>query len=350
MRRDLLTAAFVVSALLSPSLAQELVPGRPAPALHVAKWLKGEPIAAFAAGRVYVVSFWASWSEEALAGMPELSRLQKQHAKDLTVLGMTTVDVANTLESVEQTVAAQGDKMAITLGWDDERKTLTAWMRASDMAGFPNCFVVDKQGQIAWMGHPQWLGEILPDVLAGKYELEALAGKITAVEDRLRRIFVAAVLEPETALKESAELLQQYPFLTEQVEAGMFELLLEGEGVAHAWPIGQRLVARAVAARDPYALNGIAWLIVDPDAERVSRNLPLALEAATKGVEFTEEKDADILDTLARVYAWQGEYARAIEVQKKAVAVAVTDEDEDMAEALRQTLAEYEAKLKKQGS
>ena len=35
--------------------------GDPAPALHVAKWVKGSQVSNFEAGSVYLVEFWATW-------------------------------------------------------------------------------------------------------------------------------------------------------------------------------------------------------------------------------------------------------------------------------------------------
>jgi tetratricopeptide (TPR) repeat protein/tRNA A-37 threonylcarbamoyl transferase component Bud32 len=67
------------------------------------------------------------------------------------------------------------------------------------------------------------------------------------------------------------------------------------------------------------ALNRLAWTIVDPEVELETRDLALALRAAEKVVALTHGQNGSVLDTLARVFAWQGELARAIEVQSRAV-------------------------------
>ncbi|MBL8730663.1 MAG: redoxin domain-containing protein [Planctomycetes bacterium] len=343
MHHRSVTLSLLASTLFAPLPAQELVAGKPAPALHVAKWVKGDPVAAFAKDRVYVVEFWATWCGPCIAGMPHLSEVQKRHAAQLTVIGVTSEDESNSLADVEAMVAAKGDTMAYTVAWDDERKTHVAWFDAAEQEGIPCCFVVDKQGTIAWIGHPQWLDTILPDVLAGAYDPAALAGKVTAIEKRLTRIFLAAQVKPATALEEAKTLLAEFPFLTDQVEPGLFSLLLEGQGAKDAWPIGERMVARAIAGKDAATLNDVAWLIVDPAAERAERNLDLAMRAASKAVEFTRSGNPNILDTLARVHAWRGEFARALELQQQALALVA--DDAEMTAALDGARKEYAAKV-----
>ena len=46
------------------------------------------------------------------------------------------------------------------------------WMEAADRNGIPSAFLVNKQGVIAWIGHPMALkDQLIQDVLAGTYDL-----------------------------------------------------------------------------------------------------------------------------------------------------------------------------------
>ena len=87
-------------------------------------------------------------------------------------------------------------------------------------------------------------------------------------------------------------------------------------------------------------LNQLAWTIVDPDAKLEKRDLELALRAAQKGAELSEEKDAAVLDTLARVWAWKGDYKKALEIETKAAAL----NDARFKDDIEKALAEYKAK------
>src|SRR5688572_27446227 len=111
----LLSVALAQSAQASPPAARPhaLMVGDPAPALSVARWLKGMPIARFEPGRVYVVEFWATWCGPCIRGMPHLSELQARFAGKVDVIG---VDVWEPdLSKVEPFVAAQGERMAFTV-------------------------------------------------------------------------------------------------------------------------------------------------------------------------------------------------------------------------------------------
>ncbi|MEO6596993.1 MAG: hypothetical protein ABIP94_19780, partial [Planctomycetota bacterium] len=115
-----------------------------------------------------------------------------------------------------------------------------------------------------------------------------------------------------------------------------------------AWPIGERLVARAMAKKDAEMLNSLAWTIVDPSVEIADRNLELARKAASKAVELTGEKEPNVLDTMARVHAWQGDFAKAVALQKKAVAL-LGDVDDEVKAGFGKALEEYETKAKAGG-
>src|SRR4051812_3305632 len=52
-----------------------LFPGDPAPSIHVAKWLKGQPVIDIKKGQFYVVEFWATWCGPCIQSIPHLTEL-----------------------------------------------------------------------------------------------------------------------------------------------------------------------------------------------------------------------------------------------------------------------------------
>jgi len=77
--------------------------------------------------------------------------------------------------------------------------------------------------------------------------------------------------------------------------------------------------ATDLAPTDPQACNGRAWLLATcPDAKY--RDGREAVEYGTKACELTGWKDAFYFDTLAAAYAENGQFAKAVEWQTKAVA------------------------------
>jgi len=333
-----LTAAALA---LAPLAANEtLKPGDPAPALQVETWVKGAPVPAFEQGKVYVVEFWATWCGPCIAQMPHLSSLQAQYKdQGLTVIGLTSADEKNTLEKVRAMVADKGDTMGYTVAWDKERKTNEAFMAASGQNGIPCSFLIDKQGKVAYIGHPYWLDEPLAGVIAGTWDIEKDGAKLAAVQKELGAL--GRDKDPVAALKAIDAFAAKYPAYSGRLDDMRFPLNLKAGNYAAAYTIGGRLADHAIKAKDASALNELAWTIVDPQATWKERDLDLAMRAAAKANELTGDKDPATIDTLARVYFMKGDAKKALELQRRAVELA----DERMKPSLEKALEEYEKGL-----
>ena len=92
-------------------------------------------------------------------------------------------------------------------------------------------------------------------------------------------------------------------------------------------------------------LNQMAWFVVDSPTVK-TRDLAFAHKLASRANELTEDKDAAILDTFARVYYEQGDLKNAIRIQKKAVEFAP---EGPMAEDIANALKKYEEEFAKKG-
>ena len=110
--------------------------------------------------------------------------------------------------------------------------------------------------------------------------------------------------------------------------------------------LARELVAKGEAEKSWMLLNGVAWTIVDPEAKVGRRNLELARRAATRAVELSPGPAPQALDTLARVHAWEGDVAKAAELQRQVMVglpkAFVHGSRGDMAQAA----IEYDARLR----
>ncbi len=316
--------------------------GMPAPPLSIEKWVKGSAVKGFEPGRIYVVEFWATWCAPCIASMPHLSELQREHGKDgVTVIGVTSADSrGNRLEKVEQMVTAKGDGMGYTVAWDSARTTNEAYMKAAGQSGIPCSFVVDKAGKVAYIGHPIFLDEPLAEIIAGTWDLATDPAQLDADQETFFGFYSSAEEDPKGTLAKLLAFEERHPRLAGLTDPLRFEVALAAGDYPTAYAAATRVVDRAIAAQDAPELNQIAWRIVDPQEKLERRDLDLALRAAQKAVEFTASKDANILDTLARVHAWKGDFAQAIALQVQAVQLA----DEEQRADLQKTLEEYKAK------
>lgn len=322
---------------------KKLSVGDKAPPLSIEKWVKGEPITGFEKGRVYVIEFWATWCGPCIMQMPHLTSLQKEHKKDgVTIIGVSRKDRnGNTLELVEEMVKEKGDGMGYTVAWDKGSETFNAYMAAAGQQGIPCSFVVDGNGTIAYIGHPMWLDYPLEGLIKGDWDAASGKEKIAKAQERLMAIYQEVDADPEGAIKKIEAFEKEYPSVAPMVADMKYVLMVQTENPA-AGETGRKIVEKAVKDKDAAKLNQIAWQIVDPEGQIKKRDLDLAMLAATKGVELTNEKDAAVLDTLARVHFWKGDIDKAIEWQKKAIARA----EGGMKDQLEGVLKEYEAKKK----
>jgi thiol-disulfide isomerase/thioredoxin len=346
---------FAAGAAARP-LGDGLGVGMKAPALDHVNWLKGDKIAAWEPGQVYVLDFWATWCGPCKASIPHVNEMAKSHKdKGVHVIGVA-IWPRQGMVPTDQFVTDKGDAMDYLIAEDVEGATAKTFMEASANFGIPTMMIIDGKGEIAWIGHPMAVGDTLDQVLAGT---DDRAAAVAADADR------RAKSEQEMAgMREQSEVAAAIKGYDKLDAAKAAELLKVCEKQLASQPnnpqlaynkymmlakIGPKETASAygksivegVLKDNPQGLNLVAWGIVDPKLKtpREQRDLDLALKAAMRADELTKHGDASIIDTVARVHFWKGEIDKAIELQKQAVAVAENDEQKGEIEA---TLAEYE--------
>jgi tetratricopeptide (TPR) repeat protein len=91
---------------------------------------------------------------------------------------------------------------------------------------------------------------------------------------------------------------------------------LQGGDYTGAWQDYQQ--ALAFNPKDPSVHNNLAWLYATAPAGKLRDGIK-ALEHAVRAAELSNEKNAEILDTLARAYFVNGKKAEAIEAEQKAL-------------------------------
>jgi thiol-disulfide isomerase/thioredoxin len=317
--------------------------GDAAPGLSVEKWVKGDPVTGFEKGKIYVVEFWATTCGPCVASIPRLSALQSAYKdKGVTIIGVTGNDPNNTLAKVEKMVTNRGEGMGYTVAWDKGEETQDRYIKAAGLYGIPWAFVVDQNGKVAYIGHPMVLDVVLDGVIAGTWDNETGTKEIQKLMKVLPRLNTWK--DPKAALATFGNLESQHPTFMADMQGVKLDLLLKAGETEEASRVGHAMMAKAVKAKDAYTLCMIARSITIPKANGQTKDLGLAMDAATKALEFAvaEEERAPILDTLARVHFVKGDVAKAIEVQEQAVAAA----DEDMKKELQEALDEYRAAQK----
>ncbi len=320
--------------------------GDKAPAISVAKWVKGTPKKGFELGKVYVVEFWATWCPPCRESIPHLTELQKRYGNAVSFNGFAVWQREPKdayIGSVEKFVTKMGPKMDYSVAVDTDPRTgamAVNWMTAAGQNGIPTAFVVGKDGRIAYIGHPMdpGLPDTLDKVLAGTFDANAAKNAARAKAERetnLRTAFgkvAAAYKAGDEAAADAvfADLAATYPDLKGNILAARFERKLdtgkEAEGYAllkTEWP---------GAINDPETLNSLSWTILT-DKRAKNPDTALAIALAQKGVELTGERSAAVIDTLAYALFKGGKMDEAVAWETKAV--KLTDgKDAEMVAAL----------------
>lgn len=394
----------IVGLLLMPARTADL--GKPAAALKIAEWVKGKPVdLADAKGKkVVVVEFWATWCPPCRTSIPHLTELQKKFKeKDVVFVGVTDEKA----DVVKPFVKKLGDQMDYTVAIDQDGQTGRGYMQAYGQNGIPTAFVVDKAGNVVWVGHPMGdLERTIEAVLAGTYDVKTAQRRAEGM-DLLQQFFTQAQQEKpdEAALEKLASQIEELDkevggivseqrftakMLLDQARAGRFlqryqEAVSDGADEARlaaieaeirpqlpadvdfdqikARMLGGKLMTdylQAIKGKEaepatklqPRVLKELKTQpgmlnniawTIVTDEAVQQRDLKFALEVARLAMDATDEKDPNVIDTYARVLFETGKVADAVRYEEMALKFA--GDDSDMKTAMQKSLEEFRARL-----
>jgi thiol-disulfide isomerase/thioredoxin len=351
MKKQLVAVVFVGLVAVTgraddPKPAVSLKVGDPAPALKAGKWLQGEGVKEFEAGKVYVVEFWATWCGPCILFMPHLAELQVQYKdQGVTCIGFSARDPDNTEEKVAAFVKKRGPKLPYTFAYADDRTTFDAWMTAAGRAGIPCTFVVDRTGRIAYIGSPMYLGVVLPRVVTGDRKAQAVAEEVAKIEEEFGAVSAALFPDNQAGLGRLKDFEAKYPALANNpiILRAKLSLLPEVGEVDEAKKLAEAVMAKAITQDNPSALMQVSGLLRLGPGKKSKELLALAVRAAETAVQVAGDKDARALINLASTYFQAGDRDKAIEYAHKAVEAAAGE-----SAALKQSI-EQEAKRIEEG-
>jgi thiol-disulfide isomerase/thioredoxin len=336
--------AFFLSVILAPAiLAQDksnlslvvessgVEIGENCPPIRAERVLKGEAISALQADQVYVIEFWASWCGPCVEAMPHMKSLEREFSErgvefiSVNVREMRragdvweeTFDKASLLQ-VKKFVQENEEWMPETVLYDGQDKSIdNAWLGAT--RGVPTVFVIDREGKVAWIGHPLMLRLPLESIVVGKWDLSSDPSKVQEVSDMFFKSVQMIAANSKQGLEAWSKAEVKFPKLAEDLIGKKFDALITAGAVEGAIEVGDVYFEKASKDRDIRALNRIGWSIIDPDSPLEKRDLELALRATTRANEFAHGKYAIVHETLAQIYFLQGKIDAAIESQLTAI-------------------------------
>ncbi|WP_348529124.1 TlpA disulfide reductase family protein [Mesorhizobium sp. LSHC424B00] len=200
----------------------------PAPSIKVENWLRGEPLTNFQPGKVYIVEFWATWCGPCVAAMPHLVQLQEKYKNSgLEVVGVAADEDASTAHEARTKLDAwlneKCSNLNFRIAFDYTGEMNKLWMEPSISVGIPTSFVVDRDGCIAFIGHPMQLDEILPEVLNSSWRTsdQAKAVDTERITTRQRIARELALTKPIYAKLRPAMQAEDWTVALSAVEEGV---------------------------------------------------------------------------------------------------------------------------------
>jgi len=353
-----LVAGVTLAASMLTATAAEttLAIGDKAPKLRTGKWVQGDPVKEFAKDNAYIVEFWATWCGPCRVSIPHLNEIhQKFKDKGLVVIGQDCWERDETL--VKPFIEKMGDKMTYRVALDDksdDEKGAMAktWMEAAGQNGIPSAFLVNKEGVIAWIGHPMSLKDkVIEEVLDGKYDLKKAAeeskkanessGKMTKLSQQFSKQPQGKQWdEAEATLKEIGGLMPEDQ--RDGLDSARIQILFGKEDLEGAAKLSEKVSDKN--KDNSMSQNQLAWSLLTKEGLK-GPALDTAYKIAVRANDAAEGKDPAILDTLARATFMKGNKDKAIELQEKAIKLA---EDDGLKSQLKETLDSYkEGKLPK---
>ena len=344
--RCLPCAVLLVSAAVA-SASGKLTIGDPAPSLSHATWLKGEPVASFEKGKIYVVEFWATWCGPCKANIPNLTELAKKYAGQVSISGIDiweSTDHHDTtyMNRVSAFVKGEGDKMAYNVGADDQASDIAnTWMKASGEAGIPMSFVVGKDGRIAWMGHAQGLDNVLAQVTAGKFDVQAAKERRATELEAIRPVQDAMeAKEYKKALALMAKIVAKRPNMDRYYEYDRYRAYAHID-LAHTKVMSAKIIKDSGGEIGAYQMMSSVYA-TEPDLSPAAYAFGMTLIQAALA---KKDREYLFLSMAGAVSLSMHDRPKAIDYAKQAVEAAEKDSHapKPFVEFLKRTLAEYEA-------
>jgi len=319
--------------------APKLKAGDTAPSLKIKKWVQGTPIPKIEKGKVYVFEFWATWCGPCIANMPHLSELAKKYEGKVTITG---VDVwednydKNTDPAVlvELFMKKNPGRMTYNVCIDDKNAMGNSWLKAAGQNGIPSSFIIDREGKIAWIGHPYYMEPILEKVVDGTFNLATYTAEQKALKDAeaAKDAPNLAILKPledaakaknySKVLELAAKIEKEHPDLAPRVLLPKLDAM---SGSKNDKAI-QEMFQKSLEAPKPDGLAVVVVLrMVEMEGFRKETFVLASKYLEDYAARNQAEKNIKVLHLQAQVFLKSGEYDKAIATSQKAVDLGVEE-------------------------
>lgn len=288
-------------------------------------------------GVTYVLAFVHTSEASSRQAIPRLDALAQRFGKQLSVVAVSDEAELTVREFCERPEWAP--KIGFVMAADPLRQAYRTFLGPRWAQPGPVAFVL-RDGVVQWVGATIDLDEVVPEVVAGKWSLDA--ARRAAEQQRLwdRSMDEVDALARSGRTDEALRRLDDacgiaLPAQAAMCEGRRFTILLSAGRVADTLACGERIVAKPANAKQP---AGIAWSLMNAlPGDRGARDL--ALRAAQASDRALRGRDAMVGAILARAYFLADRRSDAAETARRALGFA---DSPDLQASLRDDIRVYE--------
>ncbi|HEY4195212.1 MAG TPA: TlpA disulfide reductase family protein [Mucilaginibacter sp.] len=353
------TLTFCVTVAHSSSIVDTIPIGSQAPVIKGGRWLKGTPFSTYEKGKVYVVEITSRHCSPCAASIPHLTYISEKYKGQVIVLsiylsenggyGLPEADTTY-ISAVNNYVKGNGKKMDFSVVVDDPVETLyKSW---GNVSGTPTAFLINKLGKIEWIGSPLDINfeDNIKHMLAGDFNpVEAKQVQEKVLEGRAKFLDAWKNKNYATTLKIIDSLIQieKVDYTRGDMLSEKFMVLLDSnESAAYVFAAqylnngsndGELLFEMASQIRYRATIKSLK-----------NPNWSLAIALMEKASSINKDKNmfASFNIYKAEIYAAMGNYKKAVEKQKEALACEDKyNKDENSRQLMEKDLVRYQNKL-----
>jgi tetratricopeptide (TPR) repeat protein len=235
----------------------------------------------------------------------------------------------------------------------------TSWMQAAEQEGIPTAFIVNKDGKVAWIGHPMEMDKPLEKIVAGTWDLRTAAeeqqqakerqAKLQRLQSKLNQAQRSG--DPKKLLAAVDEIIGEMPEL--ELRLGLLlklPTLIKMDQQDKALDLAKQLEKTPIG-KDPRGLDHLARTLIDPSSgiKPNAKLVQFALDLGRRADEQSNGKNGSIAETLAKAYFDSGDAAKAVETQERAIRLAKESGQvpEPLINQMKNRLEEYKRPAKK---
>ncbi len=162
----LLLCTAAVGSFAAPAASPAAETGAPAPELEVKKWIKGDPIRlADLKGKKCVVLFFWTLSQNGTAAFAQIGLLAHKLGEKEVQFVAIGCDSADSIAKFNRL-----NELPFPVAADNMLATVNRYMRSNDR--IPMAAIIDRNGVLVWRGAVGSLAGVLPEVIAGKFNIQ----------------------------------------------------------------------------------------------------------------------------------------------------------------------------------